>query len=85
MANVTCSGFTVVVDQAGWLRVDTIDDLRDISSDDTNLGAWVLGGTTSGDGGGGLYYWSASSVAADNGITVIAPNDGGGGRWNKFI
>lgn len=33
----------------------------------------------------GDYFWLAGDVTADDGIMVIAPTDGGPGRWRKII
>lgn len=33
----------------------------------------------------GDYFWLAGDVTADDGIMVIAPSDGGVGRWRKII
>lgn len=44
----------------------------------------VLGYYSAGDGGEGLFFWNSTDLTADNGGTVIAPNAGGTGRWNRL-
>lgn len=44
----------------------------------------VLGYYAAGDGGGGLFRWSSADTSTDNAGTIIAPNAGGTGRWNRI-
>jgi hypothetical protein len=43
----------------------------------------VNGYYAAGDGGGGTFRWNASDTTADNGGTIIIPDSGGTGRWNR--
>ncbi len=44
----------------------------------------ILGYITAGDGGAGRFWWNSADTTTDNGGTVIQPNAGGTGRWNKL-
>lgn len=44
----------------------------------------VLGYAAAGDGGTGTFWWNAADNTADNGGTIIQPNAGGVGRWNRL-
>ena len=63
-------------------RVDTIAALKALTV--TYNSVLVLGYYAPGDGGGGIFRWNGADVTADNGGTVIIPNSGGTGRWNRI-
>ena len=44
----------------------------------------VQGYGAQGDGGWGMFWWNAADATADNAGTVIQPNAGGVGRWNRL-
>ena len=64
-------------------RVDTIAALKALVT--TYATVEVLGYYAAGDGGGGTFRWNGADVTADNGGTVIIPNSGGTGRWNRIF
>lgn len=69
-----------------FLNADTFADLRSISTTviEDGYSAIVKGGVAISDGLGGLFAWNAAITLADDGQTVIAPQDGQGGRWVKI-
>jgi len=64
----------------GWFSVSDLTALRAVAASAINQFAAV--GTLASPIG--LYRWNALSVTADNGTTIIAPSDGGVGRWNRI-
>lgn len=78
------SGGTPVFSNSPW-AVPTLGTLKALSGMASSVMAEVAGYYTVGDGGGGLFYWNASDTTTDNGGTVIAPNAGGIGRWNRIV
>lgn len=62
--------------------MDDVAALRAQPTAATNTFASV--GTLAG-GFFGDFYWQAGSVDADDGVSVIAPDDGGAGRWKRLI
>ncbi len=69
-------------DVTGWHYVADETALRALPTDSDNKVAVVadLGGF-----GAAQFRWDATSVLADDGATVIAPSDGGVGRWERMV
>jgi hypothetical protein len=65
--------------------VDTIAQLRALTPPASAVTYFVRGYYAVGDGGGGHFRWNSSDVTTDNGGTVIIPNAGGTGRWNRIF
>ena len=65
-------------DQVGARVVGDLTELRALATSASNTVVIVQ---DKGDGFVGIYNWNAASVAADDGLGVIAPDDGGTGRW----
>lgn len=84
---VTVTGETSVI-AVGVFAVDTVADLRGLTSVSTNELAYSIGNLTKEDAMGGWYTWESLSTDADDGIMWIKPNDLGAlepGRWRKRI
>lgn len=64
----------------GWFSVSDLTALRAVAASSINQFAAV--GTLASPVG--LYVWNALSVTADNGGSIVAPSDGGVGRWNRI-
>jgi lysophospholipase L1-like esterase len=64
---------------------ESFDDLRGVKSTKIKQGyaAIVHGRDFPGDGLGGFYRWDSASSVEDDNETVLAPSDGGPGRWVK--
>lgn len=75
--NVTLLSYSI-----GVFGADDLTELRSFPASSDNQSA-VVGNT--GAGFGATYTWNNASTAADDGISVIAPSDGGTGRWIKAI
>lgn len=65
----------------GIFLVEDLTALADIPASPLNQQSRVA--TTAGLVGD--YIWVNDSVVADDGFTVIAPSDGGVGRWHKVL
>lgn len=61
----------------GWYRVDTITQLKMISSKETNQVAHVSDFA----GQPRIYDWNNASTEAPNDISIVQSDDGGTGRW----
>lgn len=62
-------------------KVDSIDDLKALTTENISI-VQVLGYSTPNDGGGGLYYWDDTSTAtADDGAVVLPDSSPVTGRW----
>ena len=45
-----------------------------------------MGGyATIGDGGGGTWFWNAEVTTGDNGATIVVPDVGPAGSWNRVF
>ena len=62
----------------GLQVVSTLTALAGIATSTDNKAAIVQGDD---DGNLRIYKWDATSTTADDGLGVIAPSDGGTGRW----
>ena len=84
-----CDVSVTLTDPAvGIFYRDTIAEMRDIASSDSNKFCMVGGDLTPGDGGGGGWFWVAGGTTADDGSTYIRPNDyvdPPGGIWQKLF
>lgn len=85
----TSGAITIDVTSTTWsmelcspMVIDSIAVLRTIAGAPTTV--YVRGYYSPGDGGGGTFLWNATDSTSDNGGTVIAPNAGGTGRWNRI-
>lgn len=68
-----------------YVQVNTVAALKLVSTSPPPAIIWINGYRTNNDGGQGWFYWnSGDSATADNGI-IIAPDDGGAGRWRRFF
>lgn len=63
--------------------VATVAALKALATTDLVGTVMVEGYGAAGDGGGGLFRWASADASTDNGGTIIAPNAGGVGRWNR--
>jgi hypothetical protein len=81
-ATFTEDGGTGGGDAVGYFKLATVALLRDEVAADTNKVAFIddIGGY-----GAGIFFWDSTSTTADNGTTVIAPSDGGTGRWVRKV
>jgi len=64
--------------QVGVWTPATIAELRAIATDSTNKVAHLL---NDGSDTYRFYKWNNTSTATDDGLSIIAPSDGGTGRW----
>jgi hypothetical protein len=66
----------------GWYKVADEDALRALATSADNKAAVVddLAGY-----GSAFFRWDTSSTEADDGVTIIAPTDGGPGRWTRVV
>ena len=62
----------------GLQVVSTLAALAGLATSSANKAAIVQGDD---DGALRIYKWDATSTDADDGLGVIAPSDGGTGRW----
>ncbi len=64
---------------------DTFAELRSIHSKNVSDGtnAIVSGALTRTDGDGGMFIWNPLTTAPDDDADLIAPADGGTGRWHR--
>ncbi|MHB8413915.1 MAG: autotransporter outer membrane beta-barrel domain-containing protein [Acidiferrobacteraceae bacterium] len=62
--------------------VSTVATLKALAAPTAALFVATEGYHSAGDGGAGTYWWNSTDTTADNGVTVLAPNAGGTGRWN---
>lgn len=69
MADVKSGVFTLV---------DTLSDLKAVSTRSNNDFFYTRGRTTANDGGGAPYYFDSASASTANDVTIIAPNSGTG-------
>lgn len=76
----TGEGVTLVMSTTSIVVVADLDALRALPTSVSNSTALVTG-----EDEAGLYWWDAANITADDGVTVIAPGDGGVGRWRKTI
>jgi hypothetical protein len=74
----TTSGTATAV---GWFKVVDLTALRELPTLATNSGAIVddINGY-----GAGWYRWDNDSSDADDDWAIIAPADGGAGRWKRI-
>ena len=85
---LTNSDWTVFAPPASSnvLMLDTVTDLRAVSSSANNRLAFLLGNITAGDGGGGIHYWDNAATDADDPLIIIRPDDfTTNGLWKKLI
>lgn len=66
-------------------RVATLQDLKALPKPSRKTVVRVDGYADANDGGGGDYLFMPASSKEANGITVIAPDSGGGGRWERGL
>jgi Pectate lyase superfamily protein len=67
-----------------YTATSTVDNIATLKASANTYGTvLVLGYYAAGDGGGGLFRWNSADVTADNAGTIIIPNSGGTGRWNR--
>lgn len=65
--------------------VDTMADLKELSTTGART-AVLLGYNSAGDGGGGVFYWDSTSTASDDGGVTIRPDSRPAqGRWKRVI
>jgi hypothetical protein len=64
-------------------QVDTIAALKALTTYYDTV--YVRGYYAPGDAGGGLFRWNSADTTTDNGGTIIIPNAGGTGRWNRQV
>lgn len=81
-ALAAANGATLV--GGGIFVVSTLAALKAITNVTAPGVVLMLSYTALGDGGWGFFWWNASDITADNGGTVIIPNAGGTGRWNRL-
>jgi hypothetical protein len=69
-------------DVEGYFKLATVALLRDEPASDSNKVAFIddIAGY-----GSGIFFWNGTSTTAHNGTTVIAPSDGGTGRWIRVL
>jgi hypothetical protein len=76
------SNTTITVNLAGAAEglqvVSTLAALAGLATSASNKAAIVQGDD---DGNLRIYKWDSTSTTADDGLGVIAPSDGGTGRW----
>jgi len=65
--------------------LDTIAQLKGVAAPLFAATYFVRGYYAVGDGGGGLFSWNSSDTTTDNLGTIIIPNAGGTGRWNRIF
>jgi len=72
---------TTTPELEGWYKVADLTALRALATDTDNKAAIVddINGY-----GAGLFRWDNTSTDADDNATVIAPSDGGVGRWTRL-
>lgn len=64
--------------------IDTIAALKALAAPASAVTYVVRGYAAVGDGGGGIFRWNAADSSSDNGGTILQPNAGGVGRWNRM-
>lgn len=81
---IISQGITTV--PAGTLAsiVDSVSALKALAAPASAVTYYVRGYYTPGDGGDGFFRWNAADSSTDNGGTILQPNAGGVGRWNRI-
>lgn len=78
------TGLDSVNDAVRSLQLNTISELRALTSTSWSGTAYVAGYAAAGDGGGGTFYWDSASSATDDAGMVIRPNAlPATGRWRR--
>jgi hypothetical protein len=80
---ILMAGVALAQTGPGQYRVDTIQDLREITLYGTRLNAWVGGGAVKDDGLGGVFFYDSASTAGTNVHAVYEPLYSSG-RWFKL-
>ena len=80
---ILMAGVALAQTGPGQYRVDTIQDLREITLYGTRLNAWVGGGAVKDDGLGGVFFYDSASTAGTNVHAVYEPLYTSG-RWFKL-
>jgi hypothetical protein len=78
LSNTTITVYTTGTSSDGLQVVSTLSALAGLATSTANKAAIVQGDD---DGNLRIYKWDSASTTADNGLGVIAPSDGGTGRW----
>src|SRR5260221_373441 len=78
------SALTVALAAGTSLQVGSMAALRALAAPSALIVVFLQGYYSPGDGGDGFWYWNSADTTTDNTGTVVQPNAGGTGRWNRI-